>query len=85
MQVAHSHQFMSWEFTSNMHNYGLTLSLGTIGVYEDAALVELFMERMQTEFLNREFWTTIVGLSMAIIVYFETFNVTDRCHSSLAI
>lgn len=79
MQVAHGvHgvQFISWVFTGNIHNFGITLSLGTIDVYDDAALVESFMEKMQTEFVNRKFWTVIIGLNMAIIIYFEIF----QCH-----
>jgi hypothetical protein len=85
MQVVHGVQFISWVFTGNIHNYGIMLSLGTLDVYGDAALVESFMEKMQTEFFNRKFWTIIIGLSMAIVVYFETFNATDRCQSPLAI
>ena len=88
MQVVHGvHgvQFISRVFTGNIYNYGIMLSLGTLDVYGDAALVESFMEKMQTEFFNRKFWTIIIGLSMAIIVCFETFNATDRCQSPLAI
>ncbi|MDB9921547.1 hypothetical protein OAD85_07275 [Actinomycetota bacterium] len=48
----HGVQFISWVFTGNIHNYGIMLSLGTLDVYGDAALVESFKEKMQTEFFN---------------------------------
>ena len=45
-----------------MRNYGLKLSL------------ESFWGRMQTEFLKRTSWTTVVDLSMAMADYIENFH-----------
>ena len=49
-----SGQFTSWAFTSNVRNYGLKLSLGTVGDCYDNAMIEAFWGRMQTELLNRK-------------------------------
>ncbi len=80
----HGAQFTSWAFTSNVRNYGLKLSLGTIGDCHDNAMIESFWGRMQTELLNRKSQTTVVELSMAMADYIENFHNTSRRHSSLA-
>ncbi len=79
-----SGQFTSWAFTSNVRNYGLKLSLGTVGDCYDNAMIESFWGRMQTELLNRKTWTTVVELSMEMADYIENFHNTRRRHSSLA-
>ncbi len=80
----HGAQFTSWAFTSNVRNYGLRLSLGTVGDCYDNAMIESFWGRMQTELLNRKTWTTVVELSMEMADYIENFHNTRRRHSSLA-
>ncbi len=79
-----SGQFTSWAFTSNVRNYGLKLSLGTIGDCYDNDMIESFWGRMQTELLDRKTWTTVVELSLAIADYIENFHNASRRHSSLA-
>jgi transposase InsO family protein len=79
----HGAQFTSWAFTSNVRNYGLKLSLGTIGDCYDNAMIESFWGRMQTELLNRKSWITVVELSMALADYIENFHNMRRRHSSL--
>jgi transposase InsO family protein len=79
----HGGQFTSWVFTSNVHNYGLKLSLGTIGDCHDNAMIESFWARKQTELLNRKSWTTVVELRVAMADYIENFHNTNRRHSSL--
>jgi putative transposase len=81
----HGAQFTSWAFNSNVRNYGLKLSLGTVGDCFDNAVIESFWGRMQTELLNRKSWTTVVELSMAMADYIDNFHNTRRRHSSLAI
>ncbi len=76
-------QFTSWAFTSNLRNYGLKLSLGSVGDCFDSAMIESFWARMQTELLNRNSWKTVVELSMAMVDYIENFHNTRRRHSSL--
>ena len=46
-------------------------------------MIESFWARMQTELLNRNSWTTVVELSMAMVDYIENFHNTRRRHSSL--
>ena len=79
-----SGQFTSWAFTSNVRNYGLKLSLGTVGDCYDNAMIESFWGRMQTELLSRKTWTTVVELSMEMANCIENFHNTRRRHSSLA-
>ena len=76
-------QFTSWAFTSNVRNYGLKLSLGSVGDCFDNAMIESFWGRMQTELLNRKSWTTAVELSVVMADYIENFHNTRRRHSSL--
>jgi len=78
-----SGQFTSWAFTSNVRNYGLKLSLGTVGDCYDNAMTESFWGRMQTGLLNRKSWTTVFELSMAMADYIENFHNIRRRHSSL--
>ena len=66
-----------------MRNYGLKLSLGSVGGCFDNAMIESFWGRMQTELLNRKSWTTVVGLSMAMADYIVNFRNSHRRHSSL--
>jgi len=80
----HGAQFTSWAFTSNVRNYGLKLSLGSVGDCFDNAMIESFWGRMQTELLNRKSWTTVIELSMAMADYIENFHNSRRRHSSLA-
>ncbi|MDE0975345.1 MAG: integrase core domain-containing protein [Candidatus Nanopelagicales bacterium] len=67
-----------------MRNYGLKLSLETVGDCYDNAMIESFWGRMQTELLNRKTWTTVVELSIEMADYIENFHNTRRRHSSLA-
>jgi len=76
-------QFMSWAFTINVRNYGLKLSLSSVGDCFDNAMIESFCGRMQTELLNRKSWTTVVEMSMAMAEYIENFHNSRRRHSSL--
>ena len=69
---------------SNVRNYGLKLSLGTVGDCYDNAMIESFWGRMQTELLNRKTWTTVIELSMEMADYIENLHNTRRHDSSLA-
>ncbi|MDA9334059.1 IS3 family transposase [Actinomycetota bacterium] len=80
----HGTQFTSWAFNSIVLNYGLKLSLGTVSVCSDNAIIESFWGRMQTELVNRKTWTTVVELSMEMANYIENFHNNRRRHSSLA-
>ena len=49
----------------------------------DNSPMELFWGRIQTELLDRKYWTTIIELSVAKADYIVTFNNIGRRHSSL--
>jgi len=66
-----------------VRNYGLKLSLGTIGDCYDNTMIESFWGRMQTELLDHKAWTTIVELTLAMAVNIENFHNVSW-HSSLA-
>ena len=80
-----SAQFTSWAFISNVRNYWLKLSPGTVGDCYDcqSVLVGLLWGRVQTELLNRKSLTTAVELSMEIADYIRNFHNIRRRHSSL--
>ena len=73
-----------WASTSNVRNYGLKLSLGTIGDCYDNTMIESFWGRMQTELLDHKAWTTIVELTLAMDDYIGKFHNMSG-HSSLVI
>ena len=50
----HGAQFTSWAFTSNVRNYGLELSLGTVGDCCNNVMIESFWLSMQTELLSHK-------------------------------
>lgn len=80
----HGSQFTSWAFTENVRRYGLLGSMGTIGDCYDNAPMESFWGSMQIELLNRQRWTTVVELSVAMANYIENFYNFERRHSSLS-
>jgi transposase InsO family protein len=57
--------------------------MGTIGDAYDHAVIESFWGRMQTELLDRQWWTTRVELANAILEYLESFQNRQRRHSAL--
>ena len=79
----HGPQFTAWAFTQRVEQYGLRLSLGTIGDCYDDAMIESFWGRMQVELLNRQKWSSIVELSTAMVDYIDSFHNEKRRHSSL--
>ena len=79
----HGPQFTAWAFTQRVEQYGLRLSLGTIGDCYDNAMIESFWGRMQVELLNRQKWSSIVELSTAMVDYIDSFHNEKRRHSSL--
>ena len=56
--------------------------MGTIGDCDNSPM-ESFWGRMQTELLDRKYWTTIVELSVAKADYIVNFYNIERRHSSL--
>jgi len=79
----HGPQFTAWAFTQRVEQFGLRLSLGTIGDCYDNAMIESFWGRMQVELLNRQKWSSIVELSTAMVDYIDSFHNEKRRHSSL--
>jgi transposase InsO family protein len=79
----HGPQFTAWAFTSNVKEYGLRLSYGTVGDCCDNAMSEAFWGRMQTELLDRKKWDTVVELSVAMADYIDYFHNQKRRHSAL--
>jgi transposase InsO family protein len=79
----HGSQFTSWAFTENIRRYGLLGSMGTVGDCYDNSPMESFWGSMQIELLNRQRWTTVVELSVAMADYIENFYNAARRHSSL--
>ena len=79
----HGSQFTSWAFTENVRRYGLLGSMGTVGDCYDNSPMESFWGSMQIELLNRQRWTTVVELSVAMANYIENFYNLKRRHSSL--
>jgi putative transposase len=63
----HGTRFTSWAFTSRAKSAGLPPSLGSVGDPYDNAVVESFWDRMQTELLDRQRWSTRVELANAIL------------------
>jgi transposase InsO family protein len=80
----HGSQFTSWAFSENIRRYGLLGSMGTIGDCYDNSPMESFWGSMQIELLNRQRWTTVVELSVAMADYIENFYNLSRRHSSLS-
>jgi transposase InsO family protein len=58
-------------------------SMGTVGDCCDNAPIESFCGSMQFKLLNRQRWTTVVELSVAMADYIENFYNPQRRHSSL--
>jgi putative transposase len=79
----HGSQFTSWAFTENVRRYGLLGSMGTTGDCYDNSPMESFWGSMQIELLNRQRWTTVVELSVAMADYIVNFYNPVRRHSSL--
>ena len=79
----HGPQFTSWAFSENIRRYGLLGSMGTIGDCYDNSPMESFWGSMQIELLDRQRWTTVVELSVAMADYIENFYNPMRRHSSL--
>ena len=79
----HGTQFTSWAFSANIARFDLVRSMGTIGDCYDNSPMESFWGRMQTELLDRKYWTTIVELSVAMADYIVNFYNIERRHSSL--
>ena len=79
----HGTQFTSWAFSENIRRYGLLGSMGTIGDCYDNSPMESFWGSMQIELLDRQRWTTVVELSVAMADYIENFYNPRRRHSSL--
>jgi putative transposase len=63
-----------------VRNYGLKLSLGTVGDCYYNAMIESFWGRMQTELFNRKSWTIVVELSMELADDVENFQHMRRRH-----
>ena len=57
--------------------------MGTVGDCYDNSPMESFWGSMQIELLNRQRWTTVVELSVAMADYIENFYNSARRHSSL--
>ncbi len=79
----HGTQFTSWAFTRRALDSGLVPSMGSIGDCYDNAVIESFWARMQVELLDRQRWSTRVGLANAIFEYLEIFHNRKRRHSAL--
>ena len=79
----HGSQFTSWGFSELVRTKGLLGSMGTVGDCYDNAPMESFWGSMQIELLNRQRWTTVVELSVAMADYIENFYNAARRHSSL--
>lgn len=70
-------QFTSWAFTDRVKRSGLIPSMGSIGDYDDNAMVESFWGRMQIELLNRKRWKARIELANAIFDYLEISTIAD--------
>ena len=57
--------------------------MGTVGDCYDNSPIESFWGSMQIELLNRQRWTTVVELSVAMADYIENFYNPARRHNSL--
>jgi transposase InsO family protein len=79
----HGVQFTSWAFSENIRRLGLLGSMGTVGDCYDNAPMESFWGSMQIELLNRQRWSTVAELSVAIAEWIEDFYNPIRRHSSL--
>ena len=63
--------------------FGIDLSMGSIGDPWDNALAEQFFASLEKELLRRERFTTREQARMRIFWYIECFYNTRRRHSSL--
>ena len=77
----HGTQFTSWASTQRVEQYGLRLSLATVGGCTANAMIESFWGRMQVAPLDRKKWTSINELSTAMVDYIDTFHNYKRRHS----
>ena len=83
LHADHGSQFTSWSFSQNLRHHQLLGSMGTVGDCYDNSPMESFWGSMQIELLDRQRWTTVVELSVAMADYIENFYNPMRRHSSL--
>lgn len=76
-------QYTSLAFGRALRATGVTGSMGSVGDCFDNALAESFFATLQTELLDRHYWSTRQQLRLAIFDFIEAFYNPSRRHSSL--
>jgi putative transposase len=76
-------QYTSLAFGRALCAAGIAGSMGTVGDCYDNAMAESFFATLQTELLDRHYWTTRRQLATAVFDYIETFYNRRRRHSAL--
>jgi putative transposase len=76
-------QYTSLAFGRALRAAGIHGSMGTAGDCYDNALAESFFATLQTELLDRHYWSTRHQLRLAVFDYIETFYNPTRRHSAL--
>jgi transposase InsO family protein len=76
-------QYTSLVFGRALRAAGAVGSMGSVGDAYDNALAESFFATLQTELLDRHYWSSRSQLEMAIFDYIKAFYNPHRRHSSL--
>jgi putative transposase len=76
-------QYTSLAFGRALRAAGVIGSMGSVGDCFDNALAESFFATLQTELLDRHYWSTRQQLRTAIFDFIEAFYNPSRRHSSI--
>jgi putative transposase len=76
-------QYTSLTFGRAVRQVGIAASMGSVGDCFDNAVAESFFATLQTELLDRYWWSTRRQLATAVFDYIETFYNRRRRHSTL--
>jgi putative transposase len=76
-------QYTSLAFGRALRAAGVAGSMGSVGDCFDNAMAESFFATLQTELLDRHYWSTRQQLRLAIFDFIEAFYNPSRRHSSI--
>jgi putative transposase len=79
----HGSQYTSLAFGSHCQEFGITLSMGSVGDCYDNALAESFFATLECELLDRSSFKTRGEASLAVLDFIEAFHNPKRRHSAL--
>jgi len=83
--VAHTDrgsQYTSADYTQELDDHGVLVSVGSVGDAYDNAMAESFVDTFKTELIADRSWRSRTQLELAVVEYIAWFN-NDRLHESL--